>query len=217
MTHGAPQDLTEVFTQEFWDARYRTAERIWSGNPNRQLVEQASSLPTGVALDIGCGEGADAIWLASRGWQVTAIDVSGVALARAAAWAADAGPQIAARITWERADLGEWTPAADQFDLVSEQFLHIPRAARTSLHGRLAGAVRTRGTLLIVGHHPSDLRTSMQRPDIPDLFSTAEELAADLNAAEWEIVLATASARQEHNPEGRSVTIQDAVLNARRR
>ena len=82
------------FTQEFWDERYRSAGRLWSGQPNPQLVAQIAGLPPGDALDAGSGEGADAIWLASRGWAVTAVDVSAVALDRAAAHAAAEGVHV---------------------------------------------------------------------------------------------------------------------------
>src|SRR5690349_24226678 len=79
--HGqhAPDEQI-VYTQEFWDERYRSADRIWSGNPNPHLVTTVTGLPPGTALDVGCGEGADAVWLAEQGWQVTALDVSAVAL-----------------------------------------------------------------------------------------------------------------------------------------
>jgi SAM-dependent methyltransferase len=146
-----------MLTQEFWDARYHSAERIWSGNPNPHLVAQVADLAPGSALDVGSGEGADAIWLATRAWQVTGIDLSTVALERAAQLAAWAGQDIAERITWEQADVLSWDPAPRQFDLVSAQFMHLPRLAREALHLRLAAAVRPGGMLLIAGHHPSDL------------------------------------------------------------
>ena len=101
--HGS--DYSGMFTQEFWDARYRSADRIWSGNPNPHLVAHVAELFPRTALDVGCGEGADAIWLASLGWQVTAIDVSTVALDRAAEQAAAAGRRVADRITWQHADV----------------------------------------------------------------------------------------------------------------
>src|SRR4051794_928957 len=84
-------DPAAVLTQDFWEERYRSSDQIWSGNPNPRLVEHVAELTPGTALDVGCGEGADAIWLAARGWQVTALDVSTVALARGARAAADAG------------------------------------------------------------------------------------------------------------------------------
>src|SRR2546430_12503786 len=124
--------MSSLFTQEFWDERYRSSDRVWSGEPNPRLVERVSDLTPGTALDVGSGEGADAIWLAARGWQVTAIDVSTVALDRAAERAAEAGAEVANRITWQQADVLTWDPAPLQFDLVSAQFMHLPTLARQS-------------------------------------------------------------------------------------
>src|ERR1700738_3548715 len=119
-----PEDAAALASQDFWDARYGSAEAIWSGNPNPQLVAQVADLRPGTALDVGSGEGADAIWLAERRWQVTGIDVSTVALERAALLAAAAGQDVADRITWQQADILTWDPAQRQFDLVSAQFMH---------------------------------------------------------------------------------------------
>jgi SAM-dependent methyltransferase len=217
MGHDHTLDVAALLTQEFWDARYRSADRIWSGNPNPQLVEQVADLAPGTALDVGSGEGADAIWLASRGWHVTAIDVSTVALERAAQRAAEAGAAVADRITWQQADVLSWDPAPLQFDLVSAQFMQLPTPARESLHRRLAAAVRPGGTLLIVGHHPSDLETSVRRPNLPGVLFTADQIAAALEPDDWQIVVAAAPARQALDPDGRPVTIHDAVLRAQRR
>lgn len=136
---------------------------MWSGRPNPQLVAEAAELAPGRALDVGCGEGADAVWLAQRGWQVTAVDIADTALRRAAGHAAEAGADVADRITWTRADLREQPPAEGRYDLVSAQFMHLPGDTRRPLFARLAAAVTPGGTLLIVGHHPSDLRTSAHR------------------------------------------------------
>lgn len=209
--------LPDHLSQEFWDERYGSAEVIWSGEPNPHLVEQVADLAPGEALDVGSGEGADAIWLASRGWHVTGIDVSPVALDRAADRAASRGPEVAGRISWRQADVLSWEPAPDQFDLVSAQFMHLPGPARESLHRRLAEAVRPGGTLLVVGHHPSDLETTMRRPSLPDLLFTSEQVAAILDPSEWHVVVAAAPERQALDPDGRSVTIHDALLKATRR
>jgi SAM-dependent methyltransferase len=157
VSHEYSPDITVHFTQEFWDERYRSAEQLWSGQPNAQLVAQTAGLPPGDALDVGCGEGADAIWLASRGWTVTAADISAVALERAASHAAERGHAVADRISWRQADLFSWDPGAQQYDLVSAQFMYLPEAELTSLHRRLAAAVRPGGTLLLVLHHPDSM------------------------------------------------------------
>jgi SAM-dependent methyltransferase len=210
-------DAAVLLTQEFWDARYGSADQIWSGNPNPRLVEEVADLAPGTALDVGCGEGADAIWLAARGWHVTALDVSTVALARAAERAAAAGAAVAARITWQQADILSWEPPPRQFDLVSAQFMQLPTRVREALHRRLAAAVRPGGTLLIVGHHPSDLETAVGRPHHPDLFFTADQVAAALEPDDWQIIVAATAERQTPDPDGRPVTIRDAVLRAQRR
>ena len=178
MSHNHSADTAIMFTQEFWDARYRSADTIWSGNPNPHLVAQVADLSPGTALDVGSGEGADAIWLAAHGLaghRGRRLD-GGVGPCRGTS--ADVGAEVANRITWQQADILSWDPAPRQFDLVSAQFMHLPRTAREALHRRLAAAVRPGGTLLIVGHHPSDLETFVGRPSIPDLFFTAEEIAA---------------------------------------
>src|SRR5207237_3255865 len=118
--------MSTLFTQEFWDERYRSADRIWSGEPNRRLVERVSDLSPGAALDVGSGEGADAIWLAARGWDVTAIDVSSVALARGAGHAADAGTGEADGITWQQAAVLSWQPPPRPADRRSSRLGRLP-------------------------------------------------------------------------------------------
>jgi SAM-dependent methyltransferase len=165
---------------------------------------------------VGSGEGADSLWLAARGWQVTAVDFSTTALQRGAAQADVLGADVAGRIRWVHADLTTWVPAEGQFDLVSAQFMHLPAAARQALFARLAASVAPGGTLLIVGHHPSDLQTTMPRPPMPDLFFTAEEVADSLDSGPWEVLVADARPRPATDPEGQAITIHDTVLRARK-
>jgi len=208
----------EMFTEEFWDTRYNTRHALWSGNPNHHLVEEASDLAAGTALDAGAGEGADAIWLAERGWTVTAVDISGVALGRGAEHAAKAGDEVAARISWQREDLIEWTPPERAYDLVTSQYIHLPGDLRHTFFTRLAAAVRDGGTLLIVGHHPSDLEnTALQRPNHPELLFTGDELASEIGGDGWEIVTNVAAERETTDPDGRPATAHDTVFRARRR
>jgi SAM-dependent methyltransferase len=208
----------DMFTQAYWDDRYSGHRHVWSGRPNPHLVGEAGGLVPGRAIDVGCGEGADAIWLARQGWQVTGADVSPVGLERAAHNAAESGEAIAHRITWRQLDLfsDEWSPLGD-FDLVSSQYLHLPADVRGRSVARLADAVAPGGHLILAAHHPSDLAIPGLRPNMPDLFCTAEELAAFLDAAAWEIVTAAAPERTVNGPEGTPVTIRDTVLHARRR
>jgi SAM-dependent methyltransferase len=140
-----------------------------------------------------------------------------VAVERAAANAATAGDDIAGRIDWQQVDLTGWDPGRDRFDLVSTQYLHLPPGQREPLFERLASAVRPGGTLLIAAHHPSDLHTTIRRPNQPELFFTGDEIVAALDPAVWEIVTNAAPERTVTDHEGRSVTIRDTVVRARRR
>ncbi|WP_329057429.1 SAM-dependent methyltransferase [Amycolatopsis sp. NBC_01480] len=202
-----------VFDRGFWEELYGSQTSLWTGRPNPQLVTEAADLRPGRALDAGCGEGGDALWLAASGWQVTAVDFSATALARGAKEAAAQG--LDERISWQQADLTSWTPD-EQFDLVSAQFMHLPTPERTALFARLAAAVAPGGTLLIVGHHPSDLEAGVPRPQVPDLFFTAEAVAATLDDG-WDRVVTDARSRMGTLPDGSEVSIRDAVLVARRR
>ena len=205
--------MTE-FDEEFWEERYRAYPAVWSRQPNSQLVAEAADLPPGRALDAGGGEGADAIWLAGRGWQVTAVDFATEALRKAAEHAARAG--ITDRIEWLHADLTTWSPDDAAYDLVSAQFVHLPRAAER-LFVRLAEAVAPGGTLLVVGHDPSDLHTGAHRAAAPERFFSAGEVAAKLDATQWKIEVAEARPRLSKQHEGDNLTVHDAVLRARRR
>ena len=213
---GAYRDrAATMFEADAWEERYRSRPAVWSGRPNPQLVAEASGLPAGRALDVGCGEGADAVWLAEHGWQVTAVDIAAVALERAAGHATAAG--VADRITFRQADLRKEDAGDRSYDLVSAQFLHVGPQARQELYARLAGAVAPGGRLLIAGHHPSDLATTVGRMHFPDMLFTAEELAAELDPASWEVLAADARPRVVTDPDGREITVRDAVLVARRR
>ncbi|MHA7217494.1 class I SAM-dependent methyltransferase [Arthrobacter sp. MDT1-48-3] len=201
------------YTQEFWDDRYRQRPRIWSGRPNRQLVSVVEDLPAGRALDVGCGEGADAAWLASRGWSVLGIDVSEVALSRARAHAEGLEPSVAERLEWRRVDLLASPDLPAGLDLVSVQFLHLPEPERSRIFGSLATLVGVGGTLLIVAHDPSDLHSGVGRPAQPDLFYTPEEMAGLLDDG-WDIRVCESRPRVERTADGRDVSISDAVLQA---
>jgi SAM-dependent methyltransferase len=220
-----------------WDDLYRSRPRVWSGRPNPQLVAEAAGLKPGTALDLGCGEGADALWLAEQGWTVTAVDVSAVALERAGLHAASS--PAGNRITWLQRDLDAWAPE-EQFDLVSAQFLHSTEAPWQRPHRVAADAVRPGGTLLIVGHHPdglppwrslSDERSPAEEHNqehghahggdghaSSEMFFTAEQAAAELGIAPpgWRVEVAASREREATGPDGQSATLADAVLRATR-
>jgi SAM-dependent methyltransferase len=206
--------MSDPFSQESWDERYRSRSALWSRNPNAQLVTETGELAPGTALDVGAGEGADAIWLASRGWRVTAVDLSTVALERAAGHASAAGPDIAGRIEWVHEDVTSWDPGPGRYDLVSAQYIHLPLAARQAMLRHLTAAVAPGGSLLVVCHHPSDLQTTVPRPQMPELFFTGDDIAAGLDPGQWTIVTNAAPGRTATDPEGNEVTIHDAVLRA---
>ncbi len=195
----------------FWDERYRSRDEPWSDDINDRVADAVAGVEPGRALDAGCGEGADAIWLAEHGWDVTAADISSVALERGRA------NDATGRVKWLQADLLVWEPVAAAYDLITAHFVHFPRPQREIVFRRLAAAVRPRGTLLIVGHHPSDLQTTARRPPLPEVFYTADEIAALLEPGDWEIVDAGAFARSATDPDGRPITVHDTVLRARRR
>jgi len=210
----ARKSITEM-DEAFWDARYGTADRIWSGKPNPQLVADTAELAPGRALDVGAGEGADAIWLAERGWTVDALDISGVALQRGRAEATARGADIAARIDWLHADVLSDELPAGPYDLVSLQFMHFSKADRTSLFQRCIAAVAPGGTLQVVAHHPPDLHTTAHRPKMPDFFYAADEVA-ELLDEDWTVVACDARPRSATDPHGDPISIHDAVLVARR-
>ena len=213
--HGA---AAEGFSRESYDQRYASVHALWSGNPNPQLVQEAASLSPGRALDAGCGEGADAIWLAGRGWHVTAVDFSEVALTRAAEHAADEGAEVSSRIDFLQRELGVWTPEPAAFNLVSAQFLQLPRAQRDVVFTALASAVAPGGTLLMVGHSVSDLEGHVHRPPSREVYFTAEELADTiLEPDTWDIVACGSRARIVQPDGAPSATVHDAVLRAARR
>ena len=131
-----------------WDERYAAAPQLWSGAPNQALVAAVENLAPGRALDVGCGEGADAVWLAQQGWTVTGLDVSGVALARAAANAADAGVAL----TWVHTGLVEADLPHGTFELVSAQYPVLAKTPNRVAEHALLAAVAPNGTLVIVHH-----------------------------------------------------------------
>jgi trans-aconitate methyltransferase len=164
---------------------------------------------------VGSGEGSDVLWLAQRGWTVTGADISDVALRRCAELAERAG--VGERTSWQQADALTWAPPERSFDLVSAQYLHLPTAVHRNMIGRLAAAVRPGGTLLVVGHHPSDMEVAgMRRPHLPDMYATGEHMAEALDPADWTIAT-PAPTRAATDPDGHPVTLTDAVLLSVRR
>ena len=193
-----------------WDERYSAAERVWSGEPNGTLVAEVADLTPGRALDVGCGEGADAVWLAGRGWTVTALDVSRVALDRAALHARDAG----AEVTWVHAGLVEAGLDAGSFDLVSAQY---PALLRTPTHDAvraLLDAVAPGGVLVVVHHADVDREEALSRGYDPDDYVDHRDVVDALGDG-WSIEVDQRRARAVPTS-GQAHHHVDEVLRARR-
>jgi SAM-dependent methyltransferase len=200
---------------ELWDDRYLESDRIWSGNPNVVLVREVTDLKPGRALDLGCGEGADAVWLAQQGWHVTGTDISRVALDRAAVHAAEAGV-AADRIDWQLHDLGVSFPAGE-YDLISAQFLHsMGDLPREQILRQAASAVAPGGVLLIVGHAGFPAWEHNHHPEVE--FPTTDDVLASLELpeGEWEVLLSDEHERVQNGPDGQPTTRTDNALKIRR-
>lgn len=192
-----------------WEEMYRSRDQAFSGNPNGVLVTEVSSLSPGRALDAGCGEGADAIWLARRGWQVTAVDISHTALDRAAA---ATSAELADRIGWTQCDLTTTPSPAGMFDLVSAQYFPLPHQPdHTALRGLLA-TVAPGGTLLFASHDPADL-SSRQGHDIAPLDYCQPNDIARLLDHNWTVLINETRPRTAPAPAGTHHT-HDTVLRA---
>ncbi|MGB3523391.1 MAG: class I SAM-dependent methyltransferase [Mycobacterium sp.] len=201
--------------REFWDEFYSGDGRVWSGKVNVQLAEITADLAPGRALDLGCGEGADAIWLAEDGWQVVAVDVSANALQRACAAAQER--QVISRIRFERHDLSTSFPAG-RFDLVSAQFLHSPvQLDREAALRRAADAVAVGGRLLIVDHAAAPPWAGEHVHE--HHFATAEEVLAGLalDDAQWELLRLGTAERDAIGPDGQTGVLTDNVIMLRRK
>jgi hypothetical protein len=120
-------------------------------------------------------------------------------------------------IDWMQVDATVWDPGPNRYDLVSAQYLHLQAGPRRAMVDRVARAVAPGGSLLIVAHHPSDLQTTMPRPQSPDLFFTGDEIAAQLDPDDWDTVTNAARDRSATDPHGQVVTIHDTVVRAVRR
>jgi SAM-dependent methyltransferase len=203
----------QIFTQAYWDEKYAASERVWSGKPNQRLVEHASQLPPGTSLDVGCGEGADVVWLAERGWRATGAELSAVALGKARQHAGEAG--VADRTSWVQADLVAGDPLPGGADLVSAMYVHIPEEHFDRVYTAIGAAVRPGGTLLVCGHHPDERHTDLRNPHLSHLLFPPERVVAALGEG-WLVEVAEAATRGQHTHGGQTSTATDTVVVARR-
>jgi SAM-dependent methyltransferase len=161
-----------------WDARYAAApDLVWSAEPNRFVMAELAGLPPGRALDLAAGEGRNAVWLAGRGWHVTGVDFSEVAVARGR----DPARQHGVEVTWTVADVRGYEPPAGGFDAVLVAYLHVPAADRAAGLARATAALAPGGTLLVVGHDRANLTVGIGGPQDPAVLYTPEEIAAELD------------------------------------
>ncbi|MEV0249401.1 class I SAM-dependent methyltransferase [Nocardia sp. NPDC050712] len=205
--------------QDFWESFYQERDQIWTGDPNPLLVREAAGLTPGTALDLGSGEGGDAIWLAQQGWTVTAADISATALGRAAGHAASAG--VGDRITWTKHDLSQSFPDG-AFDLVSAQFLHSPvelEGERNGILRRAAEAVAPGGVLLIGSHAGWASNQHEHQHKHADVhFPTLAEMLEAIAPApgEWQVETKDEVSREWTGPDGSTGVRTDTVLRVRR-
>jgi SAM-dependent methyltransferase len=202
----------ERFDAAEWDARYTERDGpMWSGRPNGRLLAEVAGLPAGSALDVGCGEGADAIWLARSGWTVTAIDISHVAIIRAQ----EAAERAGATVEWICGDALQTPLPARSFDLVSMQYPALPKAAGDDAVRRLLDTVRSQGLLLAVYHDlDDDHREHMKLQGVdPADYVGAEDLVPMLGPDLTVELLAT---KTRIDPPPGTPHVADIVLRARR-
>lgn len=159
-----------------WNRRYAGVENLWASKPNRFLVAEVEGLPPGRALDLACGEGQNAIWLATLGWRVTGVDFSEVAIAKAR----DRSVREGRTVEFVCADLLDFEPPPEAFDLVVLLYLHLPSSERRVVFERAARAVAAGGTLLLVGHDTLNMTEGVGGPSDPDIHFTPDEIVAEL-------------------------------------
>jgi SAM-dependent methyltransferase len=205
----------ETFDQNSWERRWAHAlrespEKVASRPPNAVLLAEIGDMQPGLALDAGCGHGAEAIWLARSGWQVTAVDFSATALDFGRSTAHAAGADVAGRIEWVEGDLGTWAPPPRRYDLVNCLYVHVAGSV-VEMVRRLGTGVAPGGTLLLVGHRPVDPATGAPTPAAGQAQVSVDEAVEALDSHEWTIVVA------EERPRAAVGTGVDAVIRAVRR
>jgi SAM-dependent methyltransferase len=193
-----------------WDKRYAGTDLIWSAEPNRFVVQELSRLEPGRALDLATGEGRNAVWLAELGWAVTGADFSAVGLAKARKIAEARGVTV----EWVTADVVDYTPEPDWFDLVLIAYLQLPEQQRAKVLGHAAAALAPGGTLLVICHDLDNLAHGVGGPQDPAVLCTAPAIVAALGGLE------IVSAGQVQRPvlvEGEARTAIDTLVRATRK
>ncbi len=205
--------MDALITAHDWDERYRTSELIWKAGPNQWVRQYTQDLPPGTALDLASGEGRNAVWLADRGWQVTAVDFSAVAMEKAKELASQRGDSTVDRIHWAVEDVLFYAPAAE-YDLVLVIYLQVPAVQRTNVLQRAAAAVSPGGRLLVVGHHTDNLTHGVGGPPNPEVLYTEDDILADL--AGFPNLIARTAQRVERVIDGQQRRALDVVVELER-
>jgi 2-polyprenyl-3-methyl-5-hydroxy-6-metoxy-1,4-benzoquinol methylase len=162
--------------REDWDQRYSEADLLWSATPNRFLVSEVANLTPGRALDLACGEGRNALWLAELGWRVTAVDFSSVAIEKARRRAADQSVDV----DFSCSDLLDHEPESSAYDLVIIFYLQLPAHERRFVLSRAASALAPSGTFLLVGHDRTNLTDGVGGPSDASVLYTPEDIVSEL-------------------------------------
>lgn len=198
--------------REEWNRRYGERELVWTAEPNRFVVAETADLAPGAALDLACGEGRNAVWLAERGWRVTGVDFSDVAIAKARALAERRGVEG----EWVVADLVGYRPEPGAFDLVLLLYLQVPEDERRPVVRAAAEAVAPGGTFLLVAHDRRNLEDGHGGPQYPEVLYTPEEVVADLAGIDGiDVERAELVRRPVATAEGERVAL-DALVRASR-
>jgi SAM-dependent methyltransferase len=195
-----------------WDRRYAGRELLWTAQPNRFLVAETAELAPGRALDLACGEGRNAVWLAERGWQVTGVDFSAAGLAKAEQLAQARGVDV----ELVRADLAGWEPPGAAFDLVVVLYLQLPAAERGPVLRKAAAAVAPQGRLLVVAHDSSNLEHGWGGPQDPSVLYSSADVTADIEPEGLQVERAEVVERPVETDEGERTAL-DLLVRARRR
>ena len=194
-----------------WDRRYAGSELVWTAEPNRFLVAETETLAPGRAIDLACGEGRNAVWLAEHGWQAVGVDFSEVGLQKARELATSRGVNV----EWVAANLLHYRPDPDAFDLVLVFYLQVPAADRRAILQAAVEAVALDGTLLVVAHDSSNLRDGHGGPQNPARLYTAEDVVTDIEGSGLLIERAERVERPVQTPDGEQIAL-DALLRAHR-
>jgi SAM-dependent methyltransferase len=204
-----PSSVRAGFAREDWNARYAGTELLWTAQPNRLFAAEVDDLPPGRALDVACGEGRNAVWLAERGWRVTAIDFSDVALAKAARLAERRGVEV----EWIVGDVLAHELGRQAFDLVAVLYLQLPHAELARVLRSAAAALAPGGTLVVIGHDTTNLTDGYGGPRDPSVLFTPDDVVSELGGLEVERAEAV---RRAVALEAGEATAIDAFVRARR-